>query len=79
MSISEDIDINEIAAFQLQAINQRYTKMRKSTWCQYFMKRINHLPSQKYSRSTLHLHNQVFTGNLSTLEEAGISCTSNDT
>ena len=71
MSISEDIDINEIAAFQLQTINQRYTKMRKSLMSILYE---THKPltipeileiNPTFAQSSVYR-------NLSTLEEAGL-------
>ncbi len=71
MSISEDIDINEIASFQLQTINQRYTKMRKSLMSILYE---THKPltipeileiNPTFAQSSVYR-------NLSTLEEAGL-------
>ena len=71
MSISEGIDINKLAAFQLQTINQRYTKMRKSLMSiLYETHKPLTIPEILESNPTF-AQSSVYR-NLSALEEAGL-------
>ena len=69
MSISEDIDINEIAAFQLQTINQRYTKNRRKL-IEILLKTSKPITINQILKSDSKLAQSSVYRNLAVLEEA---------
>ena len=69
MSISEDIDINEIAAFQLQTINQRYTKNRRQL-IEILLKTSKPITINQILESDSKLAQSSVYRNLAVLEEA---------
>ena len=71
MSISEDIDINEIAAFQLQTINQRYTKNRRQL-IEILLKTSKPITINQILKSDSKLAQSSVYRNLAVLEEAGL-------
>ena len=71
MSISEDIDINEIAAFQLQTINQRYTKNRRKL-IEILLKTSKPITINQILESDSKLAQSSVYRNLAVLEEAGL-------
>ena len=71
MSISEDIDINEIAAFQLQTINQRYTKNRRKL-IEILLKTSKPITINQILKSDSKLAQSSVYRNLAVLEEAGL-------
>ena len=71
MSISEDIDINEIAAFQLQTINQRYTKNRRQL-IEILLKTSKTITINQIFKSDSKLAQSSVYRNLAVLEEAGL-------
>ena len=71
MSISEDIDINEIAAFQLQTINQRYTKNRRQL-IEILLKTSKPITINQILESNSKLAQSSVYRNLAVLEEAGL-------
>ena len=71
MSISEDIDINEIAAFQLQTINQRYTKNRRKL-IEILLKTSKPITINQILESDSKLAQSSVYRNLAVLEQAGL-------
>ena len=71
MSISEDIDINEIAEFQLQTINQRYTKNRRQL-IEILLKTSKPITINQILKSDSKLAQSSVYRNLAVLEEAGL-------
>ena len=71
MSISEDIDINEIAAFQLQTINQRYTKNRRQL-IEILLKTSKPITINQILESDSKLAQSSVYRTLAVLEEAGL-------
>ena len=71
MSISEDIDINEIAAFQLQTINQRYTKNRRQL-IEILLKTSKPITINQILESDSKLAQSSVYRNLAVLEQAGL-------
>ena len=71
MSISEDIDINEIAAFQLQTINQRYTKNRRKL-IEILLKTSKPITIDQILESDSKLAQSSVYRNLAVLEQAGL-------
>ena len=71
MSISEDIDINEIAAFQLQTINQRYTKNRRKL-IEIILKTSKPITINQILESDSKLAQSSVYRNLAVLEQAGL-------
>ena len=71
MSISEDIDINEIASFQLQTINQRYTKNRRKL-IEILLKTSKPITINQILESDSKLAQSSVYRNLAVLEQAGL-------
>ena len=71
MSISENIDINEIAAFQLQTINQRYTKNRRKL-IEILLKTSKPITINQILESDSKLAQSSVYRNLAVLEQAGL-------
>ena len=71
MSISEDTDINEIAAFQLQTINQRYTKNRRKL-IEILLKTSKPITINQILESDSKLAQSSVYRNLAVLEQAGL-------
>ena len=71
MSINEDININEIAAFQLQTIDQRYTKNRRKL-IEILLKTSKPITINQILESDSKLAQSSVYRNLAVLEQAGL-------